>query len=138
MTAPAASTVRSPTVERPDGCRCPHIPEVVEPITGAIRCVCCGRELVLTCPGECGTTHVPESMRAARRQLRALVPGLRKHGPRTDEKPRRLGKTVRSYKDKPCDKCGLSFTPTGPRQVTCVRCKRGEIGAIPKQKTRVA
>jgi hypothetical protein len=93
---------------------------------------------VLTCPGECGAEHVTTTMKAARKEMRSGVSALRVRAPRTVEPPRRFGKKIRSYKDKPCDKCGRDFAPTGPRQVTCTRCKRGEIGAIPKQKTRVA
>jgi uncharacterized paraquat-inducible protein A len=76
-------------------------------------------------------------MKAARQQLRAINPALRRLGPRTDEKPRRNGKTVRSYQDKACDTCHETFTPTGPRQVTCTRCKKGELGAT-RQTSRVA
>src|SRR5262249_4706941 len=95
MTAPATSTAQSPTASRSD-CRCPDIPEVIDPVTGALKCRCCGRELVFTCPGECGEEHVRASFAAAREQLRAINPALRVRPPRGKEtKPR-------AYKPKPC------------------------------------
>lgn len=93
-------------------CACPQLPELPVAGTGPVTCVCCGKPLVLTCPGECGTAHVRQSID------RAIATPAR-------PRPKRKSPVYtrpRVYKPRVC-RCGATFTPTGPRGDKCPECR---------------
>jgi hypothetical protein len=85
-------------------CVCPAVPDLSEVsvqdlsviLRSPLKCTCCGQELELRCPE--GHVH--------------KTPPL---------SPRKFTQR-RTYRDKVCA-CGMTFTPTGPRDVRCAACK---------------
>ena len=95
-------------------CLCPDIPAPDQIGAGPITCTCCGQPLVITCPGECGTEHVRQSV------ARAIG------RPVTAERTKRKSPVYtrpRVYKPKVCG-CGETFIPTGPRGEKCPKCRK--------------
>ena len=91
-------------------CHCPELDPVAHVGTDPITCRCCGRALVLTCPGECGTQHVARSIDAAVSATR-----------------RRRGDPVR------CPRCGDPMPKrTGRPTAACERCM------TPQERKRLA
>ena len=104
-------------------CICPDVPEPDPVGAGPITCTCCGQPLVITCPGECGEQHVRQSIARAIARPRASTPAP--PAAPAAAPVAAAEKKKRIYKPKACKSCGNDFTPTGPRDDICVRCRGG-------------
>ena len=83
-------------------CHCPELDPVAHVGTGPIACACCGKPLVLTCPGECGTQHI----------ARSIAQAVPKRAPKRPKSERRR-----------CPRCGAEQPKrTGRPTVACEAC----------------